>query len=39
VNFGGLLGETYVMEINRFSSRDFILRGGRMPSPVTSMRN
>lgn len=39
VNFGGLLGETYVMETNRFSSRDFILRGGRMPSPVTSMRN
>lgn len=39
VNFGGLLGETYVMEISRFSSRDFILRGGRMPSPVTSMRN
>lgn len=39
VNFGGLLGETYVMETNKFSSRDFILRGGRMPSPVTSMRN
>lgn len=39
VNFGGLLGETYVMEISKFSSRDFILRGGRMPSPVTSMRN
>ncbi|NJD78056.1 MAG: PFL family protein [Candidatus Methanoperedens sp.] len=39
VNFGGLLGETYIMEISRFSSRDFILRGGRMPSPVTSMRN
>jgi uncharacterized protein (UPF0210 family) len=39
VNFGGLLGETYVMEINTFSSHDFILRGGRMPSPITSMRN
>jgi len=39
VNFGGLLGETYVMEISAFSSRDFILRGGRMPSPITSMRN
>ncbi len=39
VNFGGLLGETYVMDISRFSSREFILRGGRMPSPVTSMRN
>jgi uncharacterized protein (UPF0210 family) len=39
VNFGGLLGETYVMDISTFSSHDFILRGGRMPSPVTSMRN
>ncbi|MCZ7402718.1 MAG: PFL family protein [Candidatus Methanoperedens sp.] len=39
VNFGGLLGETYVMEISSFSSNDFILRGGRMPSPITSMRN
>ena len=39
VNFGGLLGETYVMEISKFSSRDFILRGGRMPAPITSMKN
>jgi uncharacterized protein (UPF0210 family) len=39
VNFGGLLGETYVMEVSAFSSQDFILRGGRMPSPITSMRN
>ncbi len=39
VNFGGLLGETYIMGISSFSSRDFILRGGRMPSPITSMRN
>ncbi|HWR26520.1 MAG TPA: PFL family protein [candidate division Zixibacteria bacterium] len=39
VNFGGLLGETYVMKINTFSSSDFIRRGGRMPSPVTSMKN
>ncbi len=39
VNFGGLLGETYVMDISSFSSRDFILRGGRMPGPITGMRN
>ncbi len=39
VNFGGLLGETYVMDVSTFGSRDFILRGGRMPSPITSMRN
>jgi len=39
VDFGGLLGETYVMEVSAFSSHDFIMRGGRMPSPITSMRN
>ena len=39
VKFGGLLGEGPVMAVNRFSSRDFIRRGGRLPSPVTSMRN
>jgi len=39
VNFGGLLGETYVMNVSSFSSRDFILRGGRMPAPITSMKN
>ncbi len=39
VNFGGLLGESYVMDVNKFSSPDFILRGGRMPAPITSMRN
>jgi len=39
VNFGGLLGESYVMDISEFSSRDFIKRGGRMPAPITSMRN
>lgn len=39
VNFGGLLGETYIMDISAFNSHDFILRGGRMPGPVTGMRN
>ncbi|MCE8422355.1 MAG: PFL family protein [Candidatus Methanoperedens sp.] len=39
VNFGGLMGETYVMDISTFSSRDFILRGGRMPAPITGMKN
>ncbi len=34
-----MLGETYVMDISTFSSRDFILRGGRMPAPIMSMRN
>jgi uncharacterized protein (UPF0210 family) len=39
VKFGGLLGEGPVMAYNKFSSKDFIKRGGRLPSPVTSMRN
>lgn len=39
VSFGGLLGETYVMDVSKYSSRDFILRGGRMPPPVTGMKN
>ncbi len=39
VKFGGLLGEGPVMAYNKFSSKDFIRRGGRLPSPVTSMRN
>ncbi|MCX9013865.1 MAG: PFL family protein [Candidatus Methanoperedens sp.] len=39
VNFGGLLGESYVMKVNRSGSGNFIRRGGRMPAPITSMRN
>lgn len=39
VEFGGLLGTAPVMEINPFSSKDFLKRGGRLPAPVTSMRN
>jgi uncharacterized protein (UPF0210 family) len=39
VKFGGLLGTAPVMEVNPFSSKDFLKRGGRLPAPVTSMRN
>jgi uncharacterized protein len=39
VDYGGLLGRVPVMKINPFSSAHFIRRGGRLPSPVTSMRN
>jgi uncharacterized protein (UPF0210 family) len=39
VEFGGLLGTAPVMAVNRFSAAKFIERGGRMPAPVTSMRN
>jgi uncharacterized protein (UPF0210 family) len=39
VDFGGLLGEAPVMAVNPCSSEKFLKRGGRMPAPVTSMRN
>lgn len=39
VEFGGLLGTAPVMRVNPFSAKDFLKRGGRLPSPVTSMRN
>jgi len=39
VDYGGLLGEVPIMEVNPYSSSDFLKRGGRMPAPVTSMRN
>jgi uncharacterized protein (UPF0210 family) len=39
VDYGGLLGELPIMEVNPYSSRDFLKRGERMPAPVTSMRN
>ncbi|NOY68346.1 MAG: PFL family protein [Deltaproteobacteria bacterium] len=39
VEFGGLLGSAPVMAVNPFSSADFLKRGGRLPAPVTSMRN
>ncbi len=39
VKFGGRLGTAPVMEVNPFSAKDFLKRGGRLPAPVTSMRN
>ncbi len=39
VDFGGLLGEAPVMNVNPYSAKDFLRRGGRLPAPVTSMRN
>ncbi len=39
VVFGGLLGNAPVMDINGFSSKSFIERGGRIPAPVHSMKN
>ncbi|MCR4673222.1 MAG: PFL family protein [Lachnospiraceae bacterium] len=37
--FGGLLGYAPVMQVNPFSCRDFIERGGRIPAPVHSFKN
>ena len=39
VEFGGLLGSGPVMELNKYSSKEFIQRGGRIPAPIISMRN
>jgi uncharacterized protein (UPF0210 family) len=39
LEFGGLLGSAPVMAVNQPSARDFMRRGGRLPSPVTSLRN
>ena len=39
VEFGGLLGRAPVMEVNKFSSKDFIDRGGKIPAPIHSFKN
>ena len=39
VEFGGLLGHAPVIPLNRFSSAEFIARGGRIPAPLHSLRN
>ncbi|AKL97206.1 putative protein UPF0210 [Clostridium aceticum] len=37
--FGGLLGTAPIMAVSKFSSDDFIQRGGRIPAPVHSFKN
>ncbi|MGA1795870.1 MAG: PFL family protein [bacterium] len=37
--FGGLLGKAPIMAVSRFSSTAFIARGGRIPAPISSLRN
>lgn len=39
VEFGGLLGTGPVMGLNKYSSSEFIKRGGRIPAPIISLRN
>jgi len=37
--FGGLLGEAPIMAVSKFSSIDFINRGGSIPAPIHSFKN
>ncbi len=37
--FGGLLGKAPIMAVSKFSSDEFIKRGGRIPAPINSLRN
>jgi len=39
VEFGSLLGGGPVMGLNKYSSKDFINRGGRIPAPIQSLKN
>lgn len=39
IEFGGLLGHAPIMPVNRFSSSEFIQRGGRIPAPIHSFKN
>lgn len=39
LEFGGLLGRVPVMPVNPYSAKAFLGRGGRLPAPVTSLRN
>lgn len=39
VEFGGLLGKAPVMKVNKYSSKEFIDRGGRIPAPIHSFKN
>jgi uncharacterized protein len=39
IEFGGLLGSAIVMDVSKFSSHDFIHRGGRIPAPLQSLKN
>ncbi len=39
VEFGGLLGSSPVMDINRYAGTVFAHRGGRFPAPLNSLKN
>ena len=37
--YGGLLGEAPIISVNKFSSENFVKRGGRIPAPIHSLNN
>lgn len=39
VHFGGLLGSAPIMKVAKSASLKFIMRKGRIPSPLTALRN
>ena len=39
LDFGGLLGQAPVMEVNPYAGTVFAHRGGRMPAPLNSLKN
>jgi len=39
VEFGGLLGSSKIMGINKFGCSDFVNRQGRIPAPIHSFKN
>jgi len=39
LEFGGLLGRAPVMDVSGYSSDGLLSRGGRFPSPLTSLKN
>jgi len=39
VEYGGLFGSAPVMDVNGWAGSDFVRRGGRVPAPLSSLRN
>lgn len=39
VVYGGLLGEAPIMKVSKFSCKQFINLGGRIPAPIISLKN
>lgn len=37
--FGGLLGESIIMPVNKYGCAEFVDRGGRIPAPIHSFKN